>query len=122
MSDELVTVDPDTLVEDAADALRSNGVGSVLVVDDGGFVGILTTTDFVEIVAESRPKARTTVERYMSTDLVAVDPATPLAEAADPMVDRGLHHLPVVDDDEGLLGIVSTSDLASYLSRTDAPK
>jgi CBS domain-containing protein len=37
------------------------------------------------------------------------------------MITYGIHHMPVVDETEGLIGIVTTSDLAAYLADVDAP-
>ncbi|MHB9286105.1 CBS domain-containing protein [Halobacteriales archaeon Cl-PHB] len=125
MSSGLHTVTPDTLVEDAANRLLENDVGSLVVVDGANQLqGILTTTDFVDIVAKSQPKADTTVERYMTTDPVTTTAQDTIRDAADAMIEHGFHHLPVVDPDEGLVGIVSTTDLAAYLSdvRTPSPK
>ena len=123
MSTDLRTVGPDTLVEDAARLMLEEGIGSVLVVDDSnGVDGILTTTDFVSIVANSQPKAQTTVTRYMSTDVVTTTAGTPIRAVADTMVDAGIHHVPVVDDEEGVIGIVTTTDLAAYLSHVDPPR
>ncbi|MFC7238390.1 CBS domain-containing protein [Saliphagus sp. GCM10025317] len=117
MSSDLVTVAPDTLVEDAGQTILENGISSLVVVDDDGRLeGILTTTDFVTIVAESYPKAETTVERYMTTDVVTVSPQQPITEVANVMLEHGVHHLPVVDEDEGVVGIVTTTDLAGYLT------
>jgi len=117
MSTDLRTVTPDTLVEDAAELMLDTGVGSVLVVDDrNGLRGILTSTDFVRIVANQQPKDRTPVSKYMTDDLVTTTAQASIAEAADAMVDEGFHHLPVVDDDEGLIGMVTTTDLAAYVA------
>ncbi|USZ72123.1 CBS domain-containing protein [Natronosalvus halobius] len=117
MSSDLITVAPDTLVEDAGQTMLENGISSLVVVDDDGRLeGILTTTDFVTIVAESYPKAETTVERYMTTDVVTVSPQQPITEVANVMLENGVHHLPVVDQDEGVVGIVTTTDLAGYLT------
>ncbi len=122
MSTELHTASPETLVEEAAEELLANGIGSLVVTDgDGRIEGILTTTDFVDIVAKSRPKAETTVSRYMSTDVVTVDPQTTIQEAADTIVECGFHHLPVVDGDGVVVGMLTTSDLAAYLSDLRAP-
>lgn len=116
MSTNLRTVSPDTLVEDAAELMLDTGVGSVLVVDErNGFRGILTSTDFVRIVAQQQPKDRTPVSKYMTTDLVTTTAQASIAEAADAMVDEGFHHLPVVNDDEGLIGMVTTTDLSAYV-------
>jgi CBS domain-containing protein len=102
--------------------MQDNGVGSLVVVDDDGhLVGILTTTDFVDIVARSKPKAETTVERYMTTDVVTTHAQASIREVADVMLEHGFHHLPVVDDDEGVIGMVSTTDLAAYVSTVQTP-
>ena len=119
MTTDLHTVTPDTLVEDAAGILLDNDISSALVVEDGRLVGILTTTDFVEIVAKSQPKAETTVERYMTTDPVTAGAQDSVADVAATMVDRGFHHVPVVDADGTPIGIITTSDLAAYVSGTE---
>jgi len=122
MSTDLETVGPDTLVEDAARQMQTNSIGSLVVVDaDNQLVGILTTTDFVDIVARSKPKAETTVERYMTTDVVTTTAQTPIQAAADTMLEHGIHHLPVVDEKEGVIGMLSTTDLAAYLSTIQTP-
>ncbi|RQG98094.1 CBS domain-containing protein [Natrarchaeobius chitinivorans] len=122
MSTSLQTVTPDTLVEDAGQLMLENNVGSVIVVDgDGHLEGILTTTDFVNIVAQSEPKAETTVSRYMTTDVITASAQDSLRDVADLMIDHGFKHVPVVDDEEGVIGIISTTDLASYLSRVQTP-
>lgn len=122
MSTDLQTVAPETLVEVAGDLMLENRVGSVIVVDDDNQLeGILTTTDFVNIVAESHPKAQTSVSRYMSTDVITVSAQDGIRDAADLMIEHGFHHLPVVDEEEGVIGMVTTTDLASYLSRVKAP-
>lgn len=122
MSSNLQSVGPDTLVEDAATQMQDNGVGSLVVVDeDNQLLGILTTTDFVDIVAKSKPKAQTTVERYMTTDVVTTDAQTSIVDAADLMIEHGIHHLPVIDDEEGVIGIISTTDLTGYISSVQTP-
>ncbi|ELZ41593.1 signal transduction protein with CBS domains [Halorubrum californiense DSM 19288] len=120
MSTDLHTVTPDTLVEDAAAVLLKNDISSVLVVDDdGGLVGILTSTDFVDIVAKSQPKAETTVERYMTRDPITAGAQDDVAAVAATMLERGFHHVPVVDG-ERPIGIITTSDFAAYVSSPES--
>ncbi|MXR19634.1 CBS domain-containing protein [Halobacterium bonnevillei] len=122
MSDSLHTVTPDTFVEDAAQVMIDNEIGSVVVVnDDGHLEGILTNTDFVTIVAKSKPKARTTVERYMTTDVETTQAQDSIRDVADAMLEHGFHHMPVVDEDENVIGIITTKDLASYISTVQTP-
>ena len=119
MTSELETVTPDTLVEDAARTMRENDIGSLVVVDDENTLeGILTTTDFVEIVMKSQPKAQTTVSRYMSTDVITATAQETISDVAETMLEHGFHHMPVVEDEE-VIGIITTTDLAGYLAHDD---
>lgn len=119
MTTDLHTVTPETLVEDAAAVLLDNDISSVLVVEDDRLVGLLTTTDFVDIVAKSQPKAETTVERYMSTDPITASAQDSITDVAATMIDHGIHHVPVVDDDGAAIGIITTSDFAAYVSTVE---
>lgn len=122
MSTDIHTVTPDTLVEDAAYVMLENDVSSVMVVDEtNALLGIVTSTDFVEIVAEQKPKDQTPVRKYMSTNVVTTGPQEPVQVAADRMLEDGFHHLPVVDDTEGVIGMVSTTDLTAYVSQLQTP-
>ncbi|MFC6991584.1 cyclic nucleotide-binding/CBS domain-containing protein [Haladaptatus sp. GCM10025707] len=116
MSTSLKTVSLDTLVEDAAQLMLENKIGSVIVTDEANHLeGILTTTDFVKIVAEQKPKDQTPVSKYMSTDVITTTAQVSIRDVADEMIEHGFHHMPVVEDGE-VLGIITTTDLAKYLS------
>ncbi|WP_255152586.1 CBS domain-containing protein [Halorarius halobius] len=122
MTSDLHTVSPDTLVETAAGEMLDHDIGSVVVVDDSGHLeGILTTTDFVRIVAERKPKDNTPVAEYMSTDLTTANAQDSIREVADTMVEASVHHMPIVDDTEGVIGMVTTADLAAYLADVETP-
>jgi len=122
MSTDLYTVSPEMLVEEVAGTMLDAEIGSVLVVDeDNQLEGIVTTTDYVGIVAESHPKAETAVERYMTTDVVTATPQDSMRDIADAMTEHGFHHVPVVSGSDGVIGILTTSDLTAYLSRVQTP-
>ncbi|MFC6735026.1 CBS domain-containing protein [Halolamina salina] len=122
MSTEVKTVTRDTLVEDAAELMLDNQIGSVVVVDDDGTLeGILTRTDFVSIVAGQQPKDQTPVSEYMTRDVQTAKAGDSIRTVADRMVEAGFHHMPVIDDTEGLIGMITTSDLTAYLSTVQTP-
>jgi len=122
MSTGIITVRPDTPVETAAETLLDENISSVVVVDtDNQPEGILTSTDFVRIVAKGDPKDETTVADHMTTDIVSASVQDPIREAADKMVTYHIHHLPVVDKTEGVIGMLSTTDLAAYFSEVEQP-
>jgi len=121
MTSELRTVTPDTLVEEAADIMLDQTIGSVVVVDETGELeGILTRTDFVAIVAGQKPKDQTPVSKYMTSEVVTAGGGESIRAVADRMVEHGIHHMPVVDDNE-VIGIITTTDLTGYLSTVQTP-
>lgn len=122
MSSPVRTVTPETPLNEAAAKLHENGIGSVVVVDEeNALEGILTATDFVRLSAQGESAEETVVSEYMSTDVTTTTANTDLRDVADTMIEHGFHHVPVVDESEGVVGIVTTTDLTAYLSHVDTP-
>lgn len=122
MSSPVKTVSADTQAHEAAELMLDHGIGSVVVTgDDGRLEGILTATDFVHVAAEQRWAADATVETYMSTDVVTTTANESIRDVADLLVERGFHHLPVVDDEDNVVGMLTTTDLTAYLSHVQTP-
>ncbi|WP_101294532.1 CBS domain-containing protein [Halegenticoccus soli] len=122
MSSPVRTVSPDTPVQRAAETMLEHGIGSVVVAGaQDRLEGILTATDFVRIAAEGRSRSDETVAAYMSTDVVTTTANAPITDVADAMIEHGFHHVPVVDETEGVIGMITTTDLTSYLSHAEAP-
>ncbi|MFO7833098.1 MAG: CBS domain-containing protein [Halohasta sp.] len=121
MSSPVETVRPATSVREAARVLLDEDIGSLVVVDDdNAVVGILTTTDFVRITADDTA-AEATVRDYMSTDVTTTTANDSINDVAGEMIDGGFHHLPVVDEEAGVVGILTTTDLTAYLSTVESP-
>lgn len=121
MSSPVETVTADAPVQDAATRLIKRDIGSVVVVDEEGHLeGILTATDFVGIVAEGEAAVDATVEAYMSTEVITATANDSVHDVAETMVEQGFHHVPVVDDTEGVIGMITTTDLTKYLSETQS--
>ncbi|WP_372909771.1 CBS domain-containing protein [Salinigranum sp.] len=117
MSAPVETVRPHTPLDEAAAQLLEHNIGSVVVVDEEGHLeGILTATDFVRLAANDAVASAETVAAYMSTDVVTTTANHPITDVADTMIDNRFHHVPVVDDDEGVVGIITTTDLTAYVS------
>jgi predicted transcriptional regulator len=111
MSREVVSVDPTASITDAARTMRANGVSSVMVVQPGDTMRILTERDCVALVAEGIDPATARVGDRMSTGLITVTSATDAGEAAQLMADHQIRHLPVVDRGQ-LVGMLSLRDPA----------
>ncbi len=99
-----------TLAEVAA-LMRSQGVGSVVVVDaQARPVGIVTSQDMVRVAAENAGDRR--VAEFMSSDPVSLPPHALAYEAAVTMTARRIRHVLVMDEGR-LIGVVSERDLFS---------
>ncbi|MGH2662816.1 MAG: citrate synthase [Actinomycetota bacterium] len=108
MSSPVLTAAPDDAMTETARRMQETGVGSVVVVDDGRCVGIVTERDLIRLAAQGTSDIP--VSELMTADPDTVDPDTPLTEAFNQMEERSYRHLPVVEDGR-LLGIVSIRDL-----------
>ncbi len=117
MSSPVTTVAADTPAETAAQLMLDEGISSVVVVDeDNQLEGILTSTDFVAVAAEGESAVDASVAEFMSTDLVTTTANESIEAVATRLIEHGTHHLPVVDETEGVVGMVTTTDLTAYLS------
>lgn len=112
MEPQVVTVDGDDPVREAARRMRAADIGDVIVIDRGTVAGILTDRDIVvRVIAPERDPAVTTARQVASGDVVTVSPDTRVQEAAALMREHGVRRLPVVEDGV-LVGVVALADIA----------
>lgn len=113
MMDLVVFIDPDNTVSDALALMRRRYIHS-LIVDKSGSnseYGIITSTDISDkIVAKECNPSTTTVREIMTSPLITINQNISLNECANIMKQHHIHHLPVVDDDGKLLGMISATD------------
>jgi acyl dehydratase/CBS domain-containing protein len=114
MTPEVLTTAPDVTAREVATTLHGSHVGSLVVVDDGEPVGIVTESDLVRLVGEGRDLDAVRVSAFMSEGLLAAGPDERIERAAELLGEHDFRRLPVVGDG-GLLGIVTTTDLTNYL-------
>lgn len=116
MTTPVLTVDPETSLDEIADAMLAEGIKSIAAIDEEcAPVGILTSTDFIQVVSDSESGSEHTVSDYMTSEVVTVSADLSVPDAASLMVDCDISHLPVTDSD-GVVGIVTATDIAGYVS------
>src|SRR5262245_45831000 len=102
---------------DAAVRMNEFKIGSLVVMDEGVLVGIITERDLLQrIIAERREPTETLVCEVMTTEVVCCRTYTPLDEARGVMKNRRVRHLPVVDEERHLVGLISIGDLNAHNS------
>jgi CBS domain-containing protein len=111
MTEATVTETSTDNLRAAAERMWRQQTGSVLITDNGRLTGIITERDVLRAVALGADPDRSTVDEVMTTDVYTVRSEMPLHEAAREMAARWIRHLPVVDEDGRLLGVVSMRDV-----------
>ena len=94
--------------------MTEHKIGALVVIDQGRVAGMFTERDVLRLVAQQRDPAQTPVGEMMTTEVVCCTPATSVDEAKSAMKNRRVRHLPVVGEDERLLGVISIGDLNAY--------
>ena len=112
MRTDVIDVEPAETLQAAAQEMKEGKISSVLVTEDGYLIGILTERDMVKAVAEGIDTENVHVRDYMTPTPIAVNPDTSVEEAVQIMLEHGFRHLPVVDGERELKGVVSIRDLA----------
>lgn len=121
MSSPVSTVSPGTPVQEAAQTMIDEDIGSLVVTDDDGSLeGILTSTDFVRAAADGGPTSDAVVEEYCTTVVTSTDANDTIRDVADIMIEHGFHHVPVTEDQE-VVGMITTSDMTAYVSHIEKP-
>lgn len=107
------SIEPSTMVADAAKLMKTEDVGSLPIVEGDQLVGMVTDRDIViRVVAERKDPQSTTVGEVASRDLVTVDPEQDLDEALRLMAQHQVRRLPVAEEDGRLVGILAQADVA----------
>lgn len=108
--DELLVVAPQTTVTDAAQQMAKRGVSAVVVVSGEQVVGIFTERDAVfRVIAHDRDPRATSIEQVMTSQPVTLHPDKTFGHALSLMHERGIRHVPVVENGHPV-GIVSARD------------
>lgn len=105
------TVELSDTIQDAALIMRDEDTGAVPVVEEGRVVGMVTDRDIV-IRAIADGDFEATIDDIVSDDVVFAKADMTTAQAEDLMSEHQIRRLPVVDEDENIIGILSLGDLA----------
>ncbi|WP_457550020.1 CBS domain-containing protein [Archaeoglobus sp.] len=114
MTREVCTVDKNATLLEASKRMMEFGVGSVVVIEDGRPIGIVTEKDILyKVVSKNKLPSKVKIGEIMSKPLITIKPTTSLREATDIMRKMKIRRLPVVDDNGNLVGIVTDNDILS---------
>jgi CBS domain-containing protein len=108
---QIWSVSPDAAVYTALILMAEKRVGALVVMVDERLVGIVSERDYArKVILKGRSSKDTTVREIMTSKVFYVDPTRHIEECMALMTDKGVRHLPVVENDK-LTGIISIGDV-----------
>jgi CBS domain-containing protein len=113
MKKHVVTVDPDMNMSTISKILTNNRIGSVVIMDKGKPIGMVTTNDIVTLIAKSRDPKNVKAGKYWkerNRPFITVSKDESIMKVAKKMIKTGLKRFPVVESGE-LKGIISTKEI-----------
>src|ERR1041384_3766061 len=109
------TIGKHATVLEGALLMNEHRIGALVVVEAGQGVGMFTERDVLQrVVAEKRDPAKARVGEGMTTESACAPPETTIEEARGAMKTRRIRHLPLVDENRRLLGLISIGDLNAH--------
>ncbi len=112
MNTKPVSIKPYLSVKEAAKIMREKDVGSLIIEHNNFLLGILTEQGIVhKIVSRGKDPEETKVEDIMKSQIVTVKPNDNIDYAMSLMLTRNIRQLPVVDENNKLIGIVTRNDI-----------
>jgi CBS domain-containing protein len=111
----VLTIGPDASVLQAALLMNEHKIGALVVADGDGVAGMFTERDVLRrVVGEQRDPTATRVAEVMTSEVACCTPETTLDEARGAMKNRRIRHLPVVEENGRLCGLISIGDLNAH--------
>ncbi|MFH1222320.1 MAG: CBS domain-containing protein [Candidatus Micrarchaeota archaeon] len=115
MTKKVIIIPYGSDISELAKLMKRYGIGSVIVVEDEKSKkarGIITERDIIQkVLAKKKNPYETKVEEIMSKPLRVIKAETPLEEAARAMRDNKIKRLPVLNEYNELVGIISEGDI-----------
>ena len=115
----VLTTTPSATVFKCIGRMAERDIGSIVVMDGDTIAGIFTERNYMQDIAlKGRSSDETEVREVMTQDVATVRPDKPLEECLRLMTKLRCRHLPVVDEDGDLTGIVSIGDGVKHIIET----
>ena len=111
----VISVDLNTTVIDALRLMADNNIGSVLVMEDGEYKGLMTERDYSrKVVLKGKSSSDSIVAEIMSTDLPIVHPADTIDHCMQLLTQNNIRYLPVFEGGK-IAGIISINDVVKEI-------
>ena len=109
---DVYVTSPDTCVIDAVKEMAKKKCGALIVLQQGDIKGVITEQDFTRrVLLKDLDTETTKVSEVMSSEVAVIEPQNTVTEGMAVMTAKRIRHLPVIDSNHALIGIISIGDL-----------
>jgi CBS domain-containing protein len=113
---DVYSLPSDASVYSAIEMMAEKHVGALLVVDDGYLIGIVSERDYArKVILKGRSSKDTFVREIMTPNPLTIRCDTSIDEAMRTMTDNHIRHLPVLDSEGHLAGVLSVGDVIKWI-------
>ena len=115
---DIITIAPDDTVYNAIKLMDEKCIGSLLILDETGkLAGIFAERDcFRKVVLEGISSKEVQVKNVMTSKVIFVSPDNTVDECMALVTEKRIRHLPVVDAEDKILGVISSGDLVKFVA------
>jgi CBS domain-containing protein len=115
---ELWTLKPDDTVLNALELMAEKRIGALPVLEDGILVGIFSERDYARLFPLQREEPESTpVSDVMTEEVYCINPTNTAAQCMGMMTEKRIRHLPVLDDNGKMTGIITIGDVLKQVIR-----
>lgn len=121
MIKKIITLGPKDNLDSAREIFMNKRIHHLPIVDDGKLVGLVTTYDLWKANFIDSVSGDTLIETVMSKKILKIGPEDKVGTAAELFLDNRFHALPVVKEDNTLVGLITTFDILRYEFKKEYP-
>ena len=116
MQKNIITIEKDQNILQTARLMKENDISFVVIVENGNPIGVLSERDFVQkFCIDNKKPDEIEISEIMSYKFRWVEPTTEIEDAIQKMLNNNIRRLLVLDNQK-LVGVITQTDLVSYLS------